>query len=187
MPGGAHLNHDAGFGTWPSVLAWCDDPTVRVTTNRSPYVVRAAQPSDAAAVCALVDAAYRHYIERIGTKPMPMTVDYDAAVADGAVWVAREGIGPDGALAGVLVVRHGPGHLLVENVAVDPARQGGGLGSTLLHVAESLAGERRYGEVRLFTHERMTENLAFYPRRGYVETGRERMGEFSRVLFAKQR
>jgi hypothetical protein len=31
----------------------------------------------------------------------------------------------------------------------------------------------------------MTENLAYYPRHGYVETGRESVQSFERVFFAK--
>ncbi|MGW0734052.1 RBBP9/YdeN family alpha/beta hydrolase [Streptomyces sp. NPDC002851] len=31
VPGGAHLDLEAGYGSWPSVLAWCLDPSVRVT------------------------------------------------------------------------------------------------------------------------------------------------------------
>lgn len=31
IEGGAHLNLDAGYGSWPSVLAWCLDPEVRLT------------------------------------------------------------------------------------------------------------------------------------------------------------
>jgi predicted alpha/beta hydrolase family esterase len=31
VPGGAHLDLPAGYGSWPSVLAWCADPTVRIT------------------------------------------------------------------------------------------------------------------------------------------------------------
>ncbi|NBM16461.1 alpha/beta hydrolase [Streptomyces sp. GC420] len=31
VPGGAHLDLEAGYGPWPSVLAWCLDPSVRVT------------------------------------------------------------------------------------------------------------------------------------------------------------
>ncbi|MZE56388.1 hydrolase [Streptomyces sp. SID5770] len=30
VPGGAHLNPDNGYGDWPSVLEWCEDPSVRV-------------------------------------------------------------------------------------------------------------------------------------------------------------
>ena len=148
MPGGAHLNHDAGFGPWPSVRAWCDDPTVRITTNRIPYVVRAAQPADAAAVRALVDAVYRHHLERVGTEPTPTTVDYDAAIAAGVVWVTRDGPDRHSPLAGVLVARDEPDQVLVENIAVTPTLQGSALGATLLHVAESLAGERRHAQVR---------------------------------------
>jgi predicted alpha/beta hydrolase family esterase len=31
VPGGRHLDLPAGYGPWPSVLAWCTDPTVRIT------------------------------------------------------------------------------------------------------------------------------------------------------------
>ncbi|MFF3327012.1 RBBP9/YdeN family alpha/beta hydrolase [Streptomyces sp. NPDC002889] len=30
VPGGAHLDLDAGYGPWPSVLDWCVDPAVRI-------------------------------------------------------------------------------------------------------------------------------------------------------------
>ena len=39
--------------------------------------------------------------------------------------------------------------------------------------------------MRLFTHERMVENLAFYPRRGFHETGRLTEAGGTRVFFAK--
>jgi predicted alpha/beta hydrolase family esterase len=30
VPGGAHLDLPAGYGSWPSVLDWCLDPSVRI-------------------------------------------------------------------------------------------------------------------------------------------------------------
>ena len=30
VPGGGHLDLEAGYGEWPSVLAWCEDPSVRL-------------------------------------------------------------------------------------------------------------------------------------------------------------
>jgi hypothetical protein len=33
IPGGGHLDPDAGYGAWPSVLAWCHDPNTRLTAN----------------------------------------------------------------------------------------------------------------------------------------------------------
>jgi predicted alpha/beta hydrolase family esterase len=33
VPGGRHLDLPAGYGSWPSVLAWCTDPSVRITAR----------------------------------------------------------------------------------------------------------------------------------------------------------
>ena len=33
IPGAAHLDLEAGYGRWPSVLAWCRDPSVRLTAR----------------------------------------------------------------------------------------------------------------------------------------------------------
>ncbi len=33
IPGGQHLDLLAGYGSWPSVLDWCTDPTVRITAR----------------------------------------------------------------------------------------------------------------------------------------------------------
>ncbi|MPZ83414.1 MAG: hypothetical protein GEV28_24685 [Actinophytocola sp.] len=34
IPGGAHLNTDAGYGPWPAVLDWVHDKHTRMVTNR---------------------------------------------------------------------------------------------------------------------------------------------------------
>jgi hypothetical protein len=41
-------------------------------------------------------------------------------------------------------------------------------------------------EVRLYTHELMTENRAYYPRRGYRETHVSGEPPWRRAFFAKQ-
>lgn len=33
LPGQGHLDLEAGYGPWPSVLAWCRDPSVRITAR----------------------------------------------------------------------------------------------------------------------------------------------------------
>jgi predicted alpha/beta hydrolase family esterase len=33
VPGGRHLDLPAGYGSWPSALAWCTDPSVRITAR----------------------------------------------------------------------------------------------------------------------------------------------------------
>ncbi len=144
--------------------------------------MRRATIADTAALQAVVAAAYRHYVPRIGRPPAPMTADYARAVRDDEVWVAVR----DDTIAGMIALVRKPDHLLVQNLAVLPSAQGGGLGTRLLEVAEERA--RRYGlpELRLYTNEAMTENLAYYPRRGYTETHRAEQDGFHRVLFTKR-
>lgn len=134
---------------------------------------RPATPADAPAVAALVDAAYRHYIPRIGGPPGPMQADYQQVLRDRTVILAEAG----GRLAGLIVLHDEPDELVLENIAVDPQRQGSGLGGTLLDLAESTAQSAGHPSIRLYTHHLMTENIAFYRRRGYMEYPRPGDGE----------
>jgi GNAT superfamily N-acetyltransferase len=77
-------------------------------------------------------------------------------------------------------------HLLLDNVAVDPAAQGQGVGRALIGFAAAEARRRGYREMRLYTHQMMTENIALYARTGWVETGRGEQGGFARVFFRKE-
>jgi ribosomal protein S18 acetylase RimI-like enzyme len=150
-------------------------------TMPTPEAVRLAHATDARAVADLVRQAYQHYTARIGREPAPMGADYEQAIADGTVWVVEvaDGIG------GVLVLHDVSDHLLIENVAVRPGLQGRGIGSMLIEFAEQHARAHGLTEIRLFTNEKMTENLAYYPRRGFTEVGRRTEAGFQRVFFSK--
>jgi ribosomal protein S18 acetylase RimI-like enzyme len=130
--------------------------------------LRAATAADAPRLTELVRAAYGHYVERMGQPPGPMTEDYAALVRDGLVTVAERG----GAIVGLVVLDTGDEGFTVENVAVEPAHQGTGVGRALLEHAEAEARRRGSDSVALYTHETMTENLALYHRIGYVEYDR---------------
>ncbi len=143
--------------------------------------MRQAVPADAAAVAALVDVAYRHYVPRIGMTPGPMTADYEEVVRSHVVIVAER----DGGVAGVIVLRVTDEGFLIDNVAVHPAHQGGGLGRALLSLAEDRAQDAGFGSIHLYTHEMMTENLALYSRIGYAEYRREVRDGFSLVYMRK--
>jgi ribosomal protein S18 acetylase RimI-like enzyme len=105
-----------------------------------------------------------------------------AAVDAGKVLVV-EG---QGGLAAVLVLEEHDDHLLLENVAVDPAAQGHGLGGRLLVHVEEVARGRGAQEVRLYTHVLMASNIAWYERHGYVETGRDGTMPRRRVWLSKR-
>jgi GNAT superfamily N-acetyltransferase len=144
--------------------------------------VRLAVPGEAAALRAIAREAYQRYIPRIGREPAPMSADYDAAVRGGQAWVALD----EGDVIGLAVLIAEPDHLLLENLAVRPSWQGRGVGSRLLALAEDEARGQGFAEVRLYTNEAMTENLAYYPRHGYVETHRAEQDGFRRVFFSKR-
>jgi ribosomal protein S18 acetylase RimI-like enzyme len=143
--------------------------------------LRPATDRDAEAVAQLVDAAYEHYIERIGRKPMPMTLDYGEEIRQKQVTVAEDG----GELAGMLVLDTTDEGFVVFNVAVLPTRQGRGVGRALLDFAESEARRAGFDSIYLFTHEKMTENRELYARIGYLEYDRRPVEDFHVVFMRK--
>ena len=92
---------------------------------------------------------------------------------------------PCGRLVGFAILIAQPGYLLLENVAVLPAAQGRGVGARLLGLAEEHARGLGLAEVRLYTNEAMTENIAYYTRHGYAEIRRHEQDGFRRVFFRK--
>lgn len=59
------------------------------------------------------------------------------------------------------------------------------LGRSLLQAAESMARNASYRLIRLYTNEAMTENIALYTRRGYIETHRAEENGLRRVYMEK--
>jgi GNAT superfamily N-acetyltransferase len=143
--------------------------------------IRPAGPGDLPALQRIAAQAYAPYVSRIGREPAPMTADYATDVTSGAVWVAVE----DGEALGLLVVHRRADHALLENVAVTPAARGRRIGAALVAHAERLAAGWGLAEIRLYTNAAMTENLTYYPRLGYRETGRGELDGFQRVFFSK--
>ena len=142
-------------------------------------IIRAADTSDLADIERIVASAYGKYIARIGKPPGPMLDDYGSHIRNRTIWVADS----DGAVAGLIVLIAAADHLLLDNVAVDPAWHGTGIGRALLAFAEQQG--RASGELRLYTHETMTENIAMYRALGWQETGRGEQDGFRRVFFRK--
>jgi N-acetylglutamate synthase-like GNAT family acetyltransferase len=144
-------------------------------------LLRRATKNDVDAIEGLVKEAFGKYVERIGKPPAPMIADYAALLVESRIWVVER----RDAIAAVLVTQNHGDHLLLESIAVAPAAQGGGHGRVLLERAERDAAEQGLTEVRLCTNEAMTENLVFYPRHGYRETGRGIQDGYRRVFFSK--
>lgn len=143
---------------------------------------RRARPQEAQALRELVRAAYAVHVPRIGREPAPMLDDYAARIAAGQAWILEEG----GTALGALILEDEPGALLLHNIAVAPAAQGRGIGRRLIAFTEAEARRRGHPLLRLYTNERMVENVAMYPRLGFVETGRGSEAGHRRVYFEKR-
>lgn len=144
--------------------------------------VRAAREVDAAELTRLVHDAFAAFQQRTGIRPAPVDTDWATVASAHGARVATM----DERVVGVIVLWPHPDHVLVETVAVAPDRQGAGIGTLLLDLAERQAIESGVNVVRLYTNEAMTDLLGFYPRRGFVETGRRTEQGYARVHFEKR-
>jgi ribosomal protein S18 acetylase RimI-like enzyme len=144
-------------------------------------LIRRAAAADVADIAALVQRAYGDYVESLGVRPAPLDDDYSARVTEGQTWLAE-----DEGVAGVIVLVVKSDHLLVDNVAVAPERQGAGVGRELLAHAEAFAESHGLAEVRLYTNAGMRRNIDLYRYLGFEEIDRRKAGHFYRVFFSKR-
>ncbi|KRB77088.1 GCN5 family acetyltransferase [Nocardioides sp. Root190] len=140
---------------------------------------RAATTDDVDAIVALVQSAYRGDSSRTGwtteadlldgQRTEPDAVLASIAAADSVVVLAER----DESLASCCHVERRGERCYFGMFAVDPARQGDGLGQQVMAYAEELARSRWGCTVMEMTVIRQrTDLIAFYARRGYTDTGR---------------
>jgi GNAT superfamily N-acetyltransferase len=149
--------------------------------TRLPVEIVPAKPGDASAIRACVRAAYEKYVPRMDREPAPMLADYEALIGQRVVNVVRDGRD----VCAVIVTMPGDEGWFVENVAVHPSYQGHGLGGRLMAFAESEARAGGFTSLYLYTHEVMTENLAFYEHLGFVESRRTTESGYRRIYLTK--
>jgi ribosomal protein S18 acetylase RimI-like enzyme len=137
--------------------------------------IRNATDADVSRIAEIARAAYAKYVPRIGREPPPMLADFAAAIAAGHVVVLEI----NETVEGYLISWPEAEAYFVDNIAVDPAYQGSGLGRQLMDYAVREAKNRKLSVLRLCTNSTMTENLAIYARMGFVETHRVLESQFN--------
>ena len=145
-------------------------------------VLRSATAVDAAAISECVRAAYQRHVEDIGRPPGPMLDDYGRVIRNHRAYVIED----SGRIVGALVLKDTDDGILLDNVAVQPSRQGEGIGRRLVEYAESEARRLGHDHLDLYTHEQMTGNIAMYARYGYEEFDRRTEHGFPRVYMRKR-
>ena len=143
--------------------------------------IRPAAAADVPAIAALINRAYRGDSARAGwtheadylTDPRIDPAEVAAIVADpaGAMLIADDG----GTVAACIHVRDaGTGTAYLGLLAVEPTRQAGSLGRTMIAAAEDRARTRGATRVEMTVVDRRPELIAYYERRGYARTGEVR-------------
>jgi ribosomal protein S18 acetylase RimI-like enzyme len=134
----------------------------------STCLIRQASADDAARISTIARAAFTKYIARIGREPSPMVANFSAEIGADHVVVIETG----GVVAGYMIARPEIDAYFIDSIAIDPARQGEGLGRRLLDRAVGDARKYHLPAIRLYTNVAMTENLSMYAHLGFVETHR---------------
>lgn len=139
---------------------------------------RYARATDAAAIVALVESAYRGDASRVGWTTEAdllggQRTDLDdvagiLAEPDARLLLATEG----DAIVGSVLLRREEDGLYLGMLAVRPQLQAKGLGKRLLAEAEA-RGRQEFGarRARMTVIEQRSDLIAWYQRRGYVDTG----------------
>lgn len=145
-------------------------------------MMRKATGSDERAIRKCAEQAYARYVPLIGRKPAPMVADFARHIAEGQAYVA---VDDRDVIQGFIVFHAESDYVLLENLAVFPHAAGRGIGKALIAYCEDTARKSNLGVVRLYTNEKMTENISIYRRLGYSEVERRKEDGFSRVYFVK--
>lgn len=152
--------------------------------------IRPAATDDVPTVKAVIDAAIRPYVARIGVVPVPMEADHAANVAAGRVFVleapGRGNAAGAGPVIGLVVVEARADHLYLDVVAVHPDAHGTGAGRRLLEFVDAHARALGLPEIRLYTNAMMWENQKIYPKFGYEVVERRGTGPYDRIHYRKR-
>lgn len=147
---------------WPRLAPWTDD-------RATPYAIVPARPQDVAALPAIELAAARLLEGRAPASILAEATSVDdlrRALAEGRLWVARDGDVPVGfAIGASFSARHA--HLAEVDVLPSHGRRG--IGAALVRAVCAWAADRGHGEVTLTTFRDVPWNMPFYARLGFVE------------------
>lgn len=138
-----------------------------------------AREEDAAAICDLLNRAYRGASSRIGwtTEADLIGGDIRTDISEIREVMAREGSvflvhrDESGILDACVNLQDREGRAYLGMFAVEPARQAGGIGRAMLHEAEAWSRDKGCLSVFMYVISQRNELIRWYARCGYKDTG----------------
>ena len=128
------------------------------------FTFRPALPSEREGADHVLRAAFTPYLRRLGREiPSDYYKWLPASIERGDVFIADEA----GKIVGVAATERRDDGLFLDRLAVDPAKQGTGLGSWLLVRLEEVSRSRGDRAMSLVTAEMMDHLIRLYRRHGF--------------------
>lgn len=132
---------------------------------------RAARPGEITEVVRVIRAAFTPYVRALGRDfPAEGSAQFaerwtqvTAELERGDVYVALD----DGRIVGAARTKPQEKDLYIDQLAVDPSRQGTGIGSWMLRHIDEVARARGLGGLSLNTAEMAVANIRLYQRHGF--------------------
>ena len=143
--------------------------------------IRLAHRRDAGQLKQIAELAYAKYVPRMHKPPAPFFYDYAAIADEGMTHVLER----DGKVVAMVTLAPQPDHLLLRNLAILPEYQKSGIGRVFLVFAEDMTRRLGLTEIRLWTNEKMAENVPYYLGLGYRITHRAVVDGYSRIFMSK--
>ncbi|WP_428683585.1 GNAT family N-acetyltransferase [Reyranella sp.] len=129
------------------------------------FIFRTAQLAECADADRVLRAAFAPYLAKLGRK---ISADYykwlPASIERGDVFVAEQG----GQIVGVAATERREAELFLDRLAVDPSKQGTGLGRWVLQRLDEVARSRGDRTVSLVTAEMMDHLIRLYGSHGFA-------------------
>ncbi len=128
-----------------------------------------ASPSQHEAINRLMLCAFTPYVQKLGGGPTAGPYPWlEAAISRGDVYVGLD----ETEIVGIVITSRRGDELVIDQLGVDPTRQGAGIGSWLLKQIEQTARHDQVKALSLQTAEMMSDLLRLYSQHGFLETRR---------------
>jgi predicted N-acetyltransferase YhbS len=143
--------------------------------------IRVATITDLDAINSSTDLAFASFAERSHKRDAKLENNLRSQILEGSIWLICD----QAHVLGYISLWPIADQMFIDTLAVRPSHPRQGLGSQLLAFADRETLRLGLNSVNLFTKGTMADNLVFYKRRGYRETGRCDDDGICRVFYSK--